>query len=142
MEDYYNLARFVNAQSDVYESVCAELRLGRKTGHWMWFIFPQLKGLGHSEVAQRFGIGSRDEAQAYLSHPILGRRLRECSALLTLVAGRSIEDILGYPDDLKLRSSMTLFANATGDNEVFERVLELYFGGEPDRRTLQMLSSS
>jgi uncharacterized protein (DUF1810 family) len=139
MNDPHNLQRFVDAQAHVFEQACSELRQGRKTGHWMWFLFPQLKGLGHSETAQRFGIAGREEAEAYLAHPALGPRLRECSQLVTLIEARSIEQIMGYPDDLKLRSSMTLFANVTDDNEVFTAVLKKYFGGKPDQRTLDLL---
>ncbi len=132
MDDPYNLQRFVAAQEAVYEQVCTELRRGRKTGHWMWFIFPQIRGLGHSETAQYFAIASRGEAVAYLEHPVLGPRLRECSRLVTLVEGKGIDEILGYPDDMKFKSSMTLFAAATGENEIFVAALEKYFGGEFD----------
>ena len=127
------------AQNPVYEQVCAELRSGRKQGHWMWFIFPQLRGLGHSQMATAFGIASRDEAEAYLSHSVLGTRLRECTQLVNLVEGRSIGQILGYPDDLKFRSSMTLFGAVASDNRIFNEALEKYFGGEPDLLTLARL---
>jgi uncharacterized protein (DUF1810 family) len=137
--DRYDLQRFVDAQNRVYDQVCSELREGRKQGHWMWFIFPQIKGLGYSAVAARFAISSRDEAAAYLDHPILGPRLIECTRLVTLVEGRSINQILGYPDDLKFRSCMTLFANATADNQIFLDALQKYFGGEFDRMTLERL---
>lgn len=139
MDDPHNLQRFVDAQSPVYEHVCSELREGRKTSHWMWFIFPQIKGLGHSQLASRFAISSLEEAEAYLKHPILGSRLRECARLVNLVEGRSIDEIFGYPDDLKFRSSMTLFARATPDNQVFSEALRKYFGAEPDRSTLERL---
>ena len=139
MSGPYNLQRFVDAQNPVYEQVCSELRAGRKSGHWMWFIFPQIKGLGHSHLASKFAISSREEAEAYLEHPILGPRLRECSRLVNLVEGRSIDEILGYPDDLKFRSSMTLFAHATSDNQVFKDALRKYFEGEFDRLTLERL---
>src|SRR5580698_11194731 len=119
MPDRYNLQRFVDAQGQVYESVCAELGEGRKRSHWMWFIFPQIQGLGHSATAARFAISSREEAQAYLDHPVLGPRLRECTGLVNLIEGRTISEILGYPDDSKFRSCMTLFAEATDDNQVF-----------------------
>lgn len=135
----YNLERFVDAQDSVYGQVCAELRKGEKRGHWMWFIFPQIKGLGYSPTAIRFAISSRDEAVAYLEHPILGPRLRECSRLATAVEGRSISQIFGYPDELKFRSSMTLFAHVTTDNQVFLDALQKYFGGEFDRATLDRL---
>jgi len=137
--DPHNLERFVNAQNPVYEQVCAELRNGRKEGHWMWFIFPQLRGLGHSQIATYFGICSRQEAEAYLKHTVLGPRLRECSRLVNLVEGHSISEILGYPDDLKFKSSMSLFASITPDNRVFNDALQKYFGGELDRLTMERL---
>jgi uncharacterized protein (DUF1810 family) len=136
MPDRYNLQCFVDAQSQVYESVCAELGEGRKRSHWMWFIFPQIQGLGHSATAARFAISSREEARAYLDHPVLGPRLRECTGLVNLVDGRTISEILGYPDDLKFRSCMTLFAKATDDNQVFLDALRKYCGGEFDPLTL------
>ncbi len=139
MNDTYDLQRFVEAQKLLFEGICSELRAGRKVGHWMWFVFPQLRGLGHSSMAERFGISSRAEAVAYLGHSLLGPRLRECTALVNLVEGRSIEQIFGYPDYLKFRSCMTLFANATPDNEVFVSALQKYFGGQPDRLTLERL---
>jgi uncharacterized protein (DUF1810 family) len=139
MNDTHNLQRFVDAQDPVYKAVLSELREGRKRGHWMWFIFSQIKGLGHSHLASKFAVSSREEAEAYLKHPILGPRLRECSRLVTLVEGRSIEHIFGYPDDLKFRSSMTLFAQATSENGIFINALEKYFGGEFDRSTLERL---
>ena len=119
--------------------MCSELREGDKQGHWIWFIFPQIKGLGHSATAARFAISSREESVAYLHHPILGPRLRECTRLVTLVEGRSLAQIFGYPDDLKFRSSMTLFAQVTADNQVFLEALEKYCGGEFDRLTLERL---
>jgi uncharacterized protein (DUF1810 family) len=119
--------------------VCAELRVGQKQGHWMWFIFPQLRGLGNSEAAVHFAITSRDEAQMYLKHPDLGPRIRECTRLVNLVEGRLISQIFGYPDDLKFRSSMTLFAAATSENKIFNDALQKYFCGEPDRLTLERL---
>ena len=137
--DPYDLERFVNVQDPVYDAVCAELRNGRKESHWMWFIFPQLRGLGHSHMAEKFGIASREEAEAYLQHPILGSRLRECTRLVSLVEGRSIHQILGYPDDLKFRSSMSLFASIAPDEQVFQEALQKYFGGELDRLTLERL---
>lgn len=140
VDDPHNLQRFVDAQSSVYAQVCSELREGRKRTHWMWFIFPQIKGLGHSEMATRFAISSLEEAQAYLEHPILGPRLRECTRLVNLVEDRSIERIFGYPDDLKFRSSMTLFSRVAPDDEqVFDAALRKYFGGEPDPATLELL---
>jgi len=133
------LDRFVDAQSTVYNTVLAELRAGDKRTHWMWFVFPQIAGLGHSPIAQRFAIADLDEARAYLAHPVLGARLRECAQLISDVEGRSIDRILGFPDNLKLRSSMTLFAQASTDNAVFLAVLQKYFDGEADPRTLEIL---
>lgn len=121
------------------DQVLAELRAGRKTSHWMWFVFPQIQGLGHSPTAQRFAIASRDEAAAYLQHPVLGPRLRECTRLVNEIQRRSIEEIFGYPDYLKFRSSMTLFAHAAADNQVFVAALDKYFGGEYDPLTLDRL---
>jgi uncharacterized protein (DUF1810 family) len=139
VNDPYDLQRFVDAQNPVYSQVCAELRAGQKESHWMWFVFPQLRGLGHTHMATKFGISSREEAEAYLAHPILGPRLRECTRLVNSVDGRSIEEVFGYPDDLKFRSSMTLFAAVASDKEVFRQALQKYFGGEPDRLTLKLL---
>ena len=128
--DPYNLQRFVDAQDGVFEQVCAELREGRKRSHWMWFVFPQLKGLGHSLMAERFAISSLDEAEAYLDHPVLGPRLRECTQLVNQIDGSTVDRIFGYPDNLKFRSCMTLFAQVPADNQVFKDALEKYFGGE------------
>jgi len=141
MNDPYDLQRFLDAQNPVFERVCTELRSGQKIGHWMWFIFPQLRGLGHSEMTERFAISSQDEAEAYLNHPVLGPRLRECTRLVMLVEGRSINQIFGYPDDLKFRSSMTLFASTTSDsdNQIFKDALQEYFAGEPDRLTIERI---
>ncbi|MFL9907342.1 DUF1810 domain-containing protein [Paraburkholderia sp. RL17-337-BIB-A] len=139
MDDPYDLQRFVDAQEPVYAQVCEELRDGRKRSHWMWFVFPQIQGLGTSAMAQRFAISTLAEAEAYLRHPILGQRLREATRLVNLVKDRSIEEIFGYPDDLKFKSSLTLFARATSDNEIFIEALRRYFGGEGDSRTLQQL---
>ena len=139
MEDPYRLQRFIDAQNPVYQQVCTELRNGRKESHWMWFIFPQLSGLGSSPSAITFGISSREEAEAYLAHPVLGMRLKECTLLVNQVEGRAAEQIFGYPDVLKFRSSMTLFAHVMPDNQIFEHALHKYFGGEPDRRTLEQL---
>lgn len=139
MNDPHNLKRFVDAQNPIYDRACAELRSGQKTGHWMWFIFPQLRGLGDSPLANEYGISSREEAVAYLNHPILGERLRECTRLVNSVEGRAINDIFGYPDDLKFRSSMTLFSNVAPQDQIFKHALEKYFDGEPDRLTLQRL---
>jgi uncharacterized protein (DUF1810 family) len=139
MSDPFNLQRFVDAQNPVHDSACAELRNGRKQTHWMWFIFPQLKGLGSSAMADRFGISSREEAEAYLKHPVLGPRLIECTRLVNLVEGRSIENIFGYPDHLKFRSSMSLFQIVARENRVFKDALEKYFGGAPDPRTRDII---
>ncbi len=139
MNDPYDLQRFVNAQEPIFEQVLSELREGCKSGHWMWFVFPQIKGLGHSLLANKFAISSRDEADAYLKHPILGRRLKECTRLVTVVEGRSINQIFDYPDDLKFKSSMTLFAHATSENQIFMDALQKYFGGDCDRLTLELL---
>ena len=139
MDDPFDLKRFLEAQSAVFEDVRAELRRGAKEGHWMWFVFPQIKGLGHSVMAQRFGISSRAEAEAYLAHPILGSRLTECTRLVNLAEGRSIEEIFGHIDSLKFRSSMTLFAQVSGDDTVFAAALDKYFSGQPDPLTLDRL---
>jgi uncharacterized protein (DUF1810 family) len=139
VDDPYNLQRFVDAQAPVYERVRAELRQGQKQSHWMWFIFPQIKGLGTSPLAQKFAIASRAEAEAYLDHPVLGPRLRECTRLVTDVPDRAIDDILGYPDDLKFHSSMTLFASVTADNGDFIGALRKFYDGGMDPATLERL---
>jgi uncharacterized protein (DUF1810 family) len=141
MSDPYDLQRFVYAQNAVYDKVCSELRDGRKKSHWMWFIFPQIEGLGSSPLARKFAISSLAEASAYLEHPVLGPRLAECTRLVNLVEGRPIEQIFGYPDDLKFRSSMTLFAHATPANPVFIEALQKYFSGEFDPATLARLQA-
>lgn len=138
-EDPFGLERFVQAQDGVYEQALAELRAGRKRTHWMWFVFPQLAGLGQSPTAQHYGIRSLDEAQAYLRHPLLGPRLRDCAHALLALRGLSAEAVLGYPDVLKLRSSMTLFAAVPGADAVFAAVLDRYYGGVPDPLTLRLL---
>jgi uncharacterized protein (DUF1810 family) len=122
------LQRFIDAQDPVYAQVCDELRRGRKESHWMWFIFPQMRGLGQSAMAHKYGIASQAEAEAYMRHPVLGPRLRECAALVNRIEGHSIDEIFGYPDNMKFRSSMTLFASATPDNAVFLQALGKYFG--------------
>ena len=139
MSDPYNLQRFVDAQKDVFDAACAELAGGRKRGHWMWLIFPQLKGLGHSSTAQFYGISGREEAQEYLRHPILGERLRRCTELLLEAQGRSINEILGSPDDLKFCSCMTLFAQVAQDNQIFVDAVNKYYGGKFDAWTLAHL---
>jgi uncharacterized protein (DUF1810 family) len=140
MQDQFDLDRFVRAQEPVMEQVRRELTEGRKQSHWMWFVFPQLSGLGHSALARLYAIASLDEAVAYLRHPILGPRLIECSELVNRVKGRSISEIFGSPDDLKLHSCMTLFASVPGAAPVFEAALVKYFGGTPDRPTAEKLA--
>ncbi len=140
MTDAYNLHRFLDAQEGVYDTVLAELRAGRKSSHWIWFIIPQIAGLGHSSMAQQFAIGSLDEAKAYFQHPILGPRLRECTQLVLNVEGRSAEEIFPYPDNLKFRSCMTLFMTAATDNPLFKNALLKYFDGQPDQLTIQVLA--
>jgi uncharacterized protein (DUF1810 family) len=137
--DPYDLHRFVEAQNPVFEQVCAELRDGHKRSHWMWFIFPQLRGLGRSYIAHKFGISSLHEAEVYLEHDVLGPRLTQCTGLVVAVEGHSINQIFGSPDDLKFRSSMTLFARTKSDNQIFKDALQKYFNGEPDSLTLERL---
>lgn len=137
--DRYDLQRFVEAQLGLYERVCRELEEGRKRSHWMWFIFPQLKGLGRSAMADRYGISSRGETEAYVAHPLLGSRLRHCTELVVAVEGRSVEQIFGSPDDMKFRSSMTLFSSVVAEGSVFTTALEKYFRGEPDQLTIDRL---
>jgi uncharacterized protein (DUF1810 family) len=138
--DPFDLQRFVDAQDHVYDTVLRELRDGRKRSHWIWFIFPQLRGLGRSPTAIHYGIASRDEAAAYLAHPVLGPRLRQCTRLVTEIDGRSVEEVFGWPDNLKVRSSMTLFARSTDDNADFLAVLEKFYGGEEDPVTVDRLA--
>ena len=138
--DPFALQRFVEAQDRIYDTVVDELIAARKRSHWMWFIFPQLRGLGSSPTAVRFAISSIDEARAYLAHELLGPRLRECTGLVTAIDGRTAEEIFGWPDDMKLRSSMTLFAHAADDNADFIAVLEKFYGGEEDPATLARLA--
>ena len=141
MRTEHELERFVEAQDRVYADVRRELSAGRKTTHWMWFVFPQLRGLGRSATAQHYGIGSRGETLAYLQHPVLGARLRECVELVLKVDGHTARGIFGSPDDLKFRSSMTLFAAIAPAEPLFQRALDRYFGGEPDAVTLAILAS-
>jgi uncharacterized protein (DUF1810 family) len=140
--DRFDLKRFVDAQTRIYPGVVDELRSGRKRSHWMWFVFPQLSGLGNSPMAARFGISSLEEARAYLRHELLGPRLRECTQLVNQIQGRSVREIFGSPDDLKLCSSMTLFARAAEDNQDFTELLDRYYGGRQDPLTLQLLGIS
>ena len=139
MSDPHDLQRFLDAQSSNYADALAELRAGRKRTHWMWYVFPQYTGLGRSPMAERFAIKSVAEAEAYLRHPILGSRLLECAEAVLDVKGRSAHEILGSPDDAKLRSSATLFTRVAPAGSVFHRILDRYFGGEPDRRTLELI---
>lgn len=138
MSDPYDLQRFVDAQQPVFDTACAELRAGRKRSHWIWFVFPQIAGLGHSAMAHRFAISSIDEARAYLRHPLLGDRLRLCTDIVVALEGCSVNDVFGSPDDMKFRSSMTLFSRA-GNDAIFDDCLRKYFGGVPDRATLERL---
>lgn len=136
--DPHDLGRFVAAQAPVYDQVLEELRGGRKRSHWMWFVFPQLQGLGASAMAQRYGIASLDEARAYLAHPVLGPRLRECCELMLAVPQKSAHDILGSPDDLKFRSCLTLFALAAPGEPLFRDGLDRFYAGQPDSRTIAL----
>jgi uncharacterized protein (DUF1810 family) len=138
--DPFDLQRFVDAQETVYDTVVDELRAGRKRSHWIWFVFPQLRGLGRSSTAQHFGIASREEAVAYLAHELLGPRLRECTRLVLAIEGRSIGEVFGSPDDLKVRSSMTLFARCSDDNADFLAVLEKFYDGAEDPATVERLT--
>jgi len=141
--DRFDLRRFVEAQAGVYDQVCAELRAGRKRSHWMWFVFPQIRGLGSSEMAVRYAISGREEARAYLDHAVLGPRLKECAGIVVGVTGKTVGEIFGYPDDLKFHSSMTLFAEVEGPSErVFHEALKKYFGGKTDKGTLERLAST
>ena len=137
--DRYALQRFVDAQDRVYDTVLAELRNGAKRSHWIWFVFPQLLGLGRSATAQHYGISSLEEARAYLAHPVLGPRLRDCTRLVAATDGRSVDEIFGWPDNLKVRSSMTLFSHATDDNGDFRAVLDKFYAGEDDPATVELL---
>jgi uncharacterized protein (DUF1810 family) len=138
-DDPHDLQRFVVAQDTVYDRVRAELAAGRKTSHWMWFVFPQLKALGRSTTAQHYGIADRAEALAYWRHPLLGARLKHCTSLVLGVDGRTAHEIFGSPDDLKFRSCMTLFGQVAPDEPVFAQALQKYFGGAADERTVELL---
>jgi uncharacterized protein (DUF1810 family) len=142
MSDSPSLDRFLQAQAPVYASALAELQAGQKRSHWMWFVFPQLRGLGHSQTAMYYGIAGRAEAAAYLRHAVLGSRLRECTEALLKVVNKSAHQILGYPDDLKLRSSVTLFRESAADDGLFQRTLDRFFEGLPDAKTLSMLANA
>ena len=138
--DPFSLSRFTSAQEGIYDNVLAELKSGQKRSHWMWYIFPQLDGLGRSATARRYAIKSIEEALAYLNHPVLGSRLLECANTILALEGKTVSEIFGYPDDRKLKSSMTLFSEVA-TNSVFVRVLDKYFQGERDDRTLQLLKN-
>jgi len=138
-QDPWQLRRFLSAQNETYARALAELKSGQKRSHWMWFIFPQIHGLGSSETARCYAIKSREEARQYLAHPVLGTRLVECARVLLGLVGRSASEIFGYPDDLKLRSCMTLFASVAAPGSVFAQVLDKYYQGQGDARTLELL---
>jgi uncharacterized protein (DUF1810 family) len=140
MQDSHNLQRFVDAQAPVFDRVLAELRQGQKQSHWMWFVFPQISGLGRSETARHFALSGLDEARAYLQHPLLGPRLEQCAQIIAPQTHRSARQLFGTPDDLKLHSSMTLFAVAAPDKPVFEAVLAAFFNAERDSATLKQLN--
>jgi uncharacterized protein (DUF1810 family) len=137
--DLYDLNRFISAQAGVYDRALAELLGGQKRSHWMWYIFPQIEGLGHSPTTQHYSLKNLEEARQYLAHPVLGPRLKECAEAVLAVKGLSAEDIFGHPDDWKLQSSMTLFELVSGPQSVFSRVLEKYYQGKRDSRTLQIV---
>ena len=139
-DDPFGLQRFLAAQAPIWDRVLAELAEGQKRSHWMWFVFPQIAGLGRSPMAQHYAIASLDEARAYLAHPVLGTRLREATRTVKGVRGRSAHDIFGSPDDMKFHSSMTLFARAAPDDGEFESALLTYFGGRPDTATIERLA--
>ncbi|MEE4676443.1 DUF1810 domain-containing protein [Pseudomonas alliivorans] len=139
MNDVYNLQRFVEAQQPVLTQVLAELEAGKKRSHWMWFVFPQIRGLGRSEMAQRYAISSLDEARSYLQHPVLGPRLEQCAHLIAPQVERTARQIFNSPDDMKLHSSMTLFKLAAPDRPVFQEVLDTFFDGEQDAMTVKLV---
>lgn len=139
MNDPHDLQRFVDAQQPNYHRALAELKAGRKQSHWMWFVFPQIAGLGHSDMAQRYAIAGADEAVAYLQHPLLGPRLEECAQAMLQHSDRSARQILGSPDDIKLRSSMTLFSAVASDPSIYQQVLDAFYEGQADPGTLSRL---
>ena len=139
MNDHYNLQRFLDAQQSDYTTALAEIKNGRKRSHWMWYVFPQIQGLGFSETSKYYAITNLDEASAYLAHPVLGTRLAQISYVLLSLPGNNPTQVFGSPDDMKLRSSMTLFASAPSADDVFQQVLNKYFAGEKDTRTLQLI---
>ena len=140
-DDRYDLNRFIGAQEQVYNAVLTELRNGRKRSHWMWFIFPQIDGLAQSSTSKFYAVKSHEEALAYLNHPVLGKRLNDCAEAVLAVEGRSALEIFGCPDDLKLKSSLTLFASVSDAESVFASLLDKYFDGERDLRTLELLEN-
>jgi len=140
--DDFDLDRFLMAQRSAYDAALAELKQGHKQSHWMWFVFPQMRGLGSSLMAQRYAIGSREEAAAYLQHPVLGARLAECTAAALRHSAKTPSDIFGYPDDMKFKSSMTLFAAADGPGSLYQTAIDRFFDGESDEKTLALLRSS
>jgi len=140
MEDKHKLSRFLDAQNQVYLNALSEIRNGRKQSHWMWFVFPQIKGLGQSTISKHYGINDLEEAESYLAHPVLGKHLIEISGELVKIDGKSATDILGSPDDMKLRSSMTLFMIVKNTNPVFKQVLDKYFSGALDEMTLKIVA--
>ena len=139
MTDSHNLLRFVDAQEPDYQTALDEINAGRKRSHWMWYVFPQYDGLGFSPTSIHYAIKSLEEARAYLDHPVLGPRLRECVDALLAVTGRTAHEVFGSPDDMKLRSSMTLFAHVSPEGSAFEQVMEKYFEGQRDRKTIELI---
>lgn len=139
MEDQFNLERFIVAQEKVYSTVIKELKSGTKISHWMWFVFPQIEGLGRTEIAKKYAIKSLDEAKSYVAHPVLGKRLQECIELVLDIDEKSANDIFGYPDDLKFKSSMTLFLRAAPHIDLFQRAINKYYDGQQDRLTIKFL---
>ena len=139
--DQYNLSRFIEAQETTYKGAMLELARGRKDSHWIWYIFPQIDGLGNSETTKIFSIKSLEEGRAYLEHPLLGQRLVESCEILLTLKDKSINEVMGFPDDLKLLSSMTLFETFSESNSVFTRIIEVYFDGERDEATLEIIKS-
>jgi uncharacterized protein (DUF1810 family) len=141
IRDWHNLKRFITAQEGIYERALAELKAGQKRSHWMWFVFPQIKGLGRSSTSEIYAIKSKAEAQEYLRHPILGTRLRECTEAVLAIEEKSASEILDTPDDMKFKSSMTLFAYISEPGSIFARALDKYFGGKRDRKTVEFLTN-
>ena len=140
-DDPFHLSRFTNAQEGLYQNVLVELRTGQKRTHWMWFIFPQISGLGHSDMAKHYAIKSEEEARQYLTHPVLGARLLKCAETVFAIEGRTVSQIFGHPDDIKLRSCLTLFGCVAGPQSIFTKVLDKYFNGEKDGETLRLLKT-